>query len=273
MRALNLLFQRRTTHLQVVDERDATDARIRDIGLDRDDVIFVTRSDSVRERLSTKLMRQDRIRVVEGFLSPARIASLHPRAPFDESGVRRVLVSCPDGDAEAIRLFLGALKDDSAPPFLNYLIRAESDQRDEIREMLRDEPGVSLIPGGIATAGVVASCDLLLRLGDSDFVDFITLEALATGVPVLTAAFESRTSPISDGANGFCYRSGDSADLAAQLRRLASISFDQLNAVAKGGRYLVDIRYSADSGVERFKRLFGHSRAPVPEFNGGKLIL
>lgn len=273
MRVLNLIFRRRSTHLQIVDAREATADRLDEIGLDRDDVIFVTRSDAVRERLAAKQFRHDRLRVVEGFLSPARLASLRARPPFAEDGIRRVFVSVPEDDLDATALLLEALNENSAPPYLTFIVRAECDDREMIRDRLRAIPSASLIPAGTATSGAIASCDLLLRLGDSDFVDLVTLEALATGVPVLTSAVEQRPSPISDGVNGFSYRHGDAADLAGQLRRLASISFDQLNAVAKGGRYLVDIRYSANSGVERFRRLFTQNRAPIPEFNGGKLIL
>lgn len=272
MRMINLFFRRRATHLQIVEACETAEGLIDEIGLERDEVLFVTRSDMVRERLAAKHPRHDRIRVVEGFLSPARLAALRPRLPFTEDGVRRIFVSCPN-DEQSVASFTNLLSGGSVPPFLNYLVRTASENRESLREQLRATPGASLVPAGMGTAGLVASSDLLLRLGDSDFVDTVTLEALATGVPVLTGTVDGRPSPISDGVNGFCYRLGDADDLAGQLRRLASISFDQLNAVAKGGRYLVDIRYSANSGVDRFRRLFAQSRAPVPEFNGGKLIL
>jgi hypothetical protein len=89
--AMNLLYRRQTAQIHVVHGPPDVGPGTRYV-LNRLPVTTVAISEFTRERLLASGVRNERIRVIENFLSAERVGAAPRRRPFSQSGVRRVAV-------------------------------------------------------------------------------------------------------------------------------------------------------------------------------------
>lgn len=265
MMLLNVLYRRRVNHIHIVPAEDDEGALVRSSALRKYDVRYVAETESTRVGLIARGVGRDRVRVFDRFIADDGRSTATRRGPFKMSGVRRVAVV---GRTSEIDDFVRAGIVDEAPDGIEFVIFTSTERSGDVtgasKAVFADDSGLWNCHG---------TWDLLLSLTPWECSEGHVLEALAAGVPVLIAAEDAFSTIVSDGINGFVYRDGDFAHLATRLQMLTRISHDRLNSVAKGGEYLLKIRFSAEKGIERYRQLFEQRHLPPVELNGGKLIL
>ncbi len=271
---LNFLYRRKITHLHMVSN-GAEDSTYSKTGkLNNRDVTFVALSESVREKLIAQGTRHERIRVVENFLSEKRKTELPRRMPFTTNGVKKIAVISRLEPVKKVDLLLDALDFNPELSSLEFTIFGTGSQFETLRQRaLKNNPNVHFAGGEQNITEKLVKADLLLHLCPAESSGLTILEALTADVPVLTADNGGIGSMISHNINGFSFRANDAENLARRLHELTEVSFDLLNAIAKGGRHLLNIRFSAENGVEKYRRLFTGQKAPTVDLARGKLIL
>lgn len=271
---LNYFYRRKITHLHLVEEETllAVDAAKRN-KLCKNDVTFIARSKAVREKLIGLGTRQEKIRVIENFL-PEKFKNERPRrAPFSRDGVTRVVVASPIEPDRKIGLLLDALDREPALAALEFTIYGSGSQLAELKERAAGRHPNVLFAGDCRdTAEALANADLYLNFCSAEANGRAILEALAADVPILVPDGGGE-SIVTHNVNGFSYRADDPRDLAERLRETAGASVELLNSVTKGGRYLLDIKFSSENGVERYRRLLHEQKPADIDLTRGKLIL
>lgn len=82
------------------------------------------------------------------------------------------------------------------------------------------------------------------------------LEAFAMAKPVIGAAIGGIPEMVTDGVNGMLYPSGDRGELAECLRRMAALSHDDILAMGRRSRAVVETRYSPDAHYEALTSVY-----------------
>jgi glycosyltransferase involved in cell wall biosynthesis len=119
----------------------------------------------------------------------------------------------------------------------------------------------------------LASADLFLHLCPIQFSGLTILEAMAQRVPVMVSDCNGTGTVISHNINGFSFNANDPAHLALRLDELSKAPFNLLNVIAKGGEHLLNIRFSAESGIEKYRRLIWGQKLQTTDLTHGKLFL
>ena len=108
--ALNALYRRDVTHVHMVHGGAAdVDAYGRKKWLNATPVTFVAVSGFVRRELLEHGVRPEKVRVVNNFLLPERVASAPRRPAFTSDGVRNLLVISRLDPIKRVGLLLDAL--------------------------------------------------------------------------------------------------------------------------------------------------------------------
>ncbi|MBS1792411.1 MAG: glycosyltransferase family 4 protein [Acidobacteria bacterium] len=268
---LNAFYRRKIKHLHLVGGADDLGKKKK---LNKFDVTFVVPTEMARERLISVEARQDRIRVIENFLTEKRKDEIRPRRPFDKNGVRRVLLITRLEPEKKVGLLLDAL--DSMPELnsLEFTIFGGGSELARLRERAAARnPNVVFRGVAEGVENSFAGADLFLHLCPVQTSGQSILEALAARLPILVADSGGIGSIISHNVNGFCFRANDAGHLAERLRELSEAPFDLLNAIARGGNHLQNIRFSSENSLSKYRRLIWGQKIPAVEMTRGKLIL
>lgn len=268
---LNFFYRRKMTHLQIVaDSGGGEKYFMRRLRLAKYPVTFVTPSKKTREKLIAHGARNDRIRVIENFL-PEKFRNAAPRrAPFSSDGVRKVLVVASQHDDRCLDTLFEALLLKPSLDLLEFTIFGAGRKiRDDAQKQFAN---VNYDGTDQNFPAKLAKSDLYLHLCPEESSNLTILDALAADVPVLAPDAGSETF-ITNKTNGFCFDAGDALSLAKILSELAGAPGETLNAVVKGGRSLLRIRFSADNSVEKFRRLINENKVGEVELTNSKLIL
>lgn len=272
---LNAFYRRKITHLHVVNGcNDEYSSYAKRSKLNKYDVTFIAPSDFVKERLIANDTRQERIRVIENFLSEKRKAKLPRRLPFKTNGVKKVVVISKIEPRKKIDLLLDALDFMPNLSSLEFTIYGTGSQLEKLKKRASERnPNVRFAGFDENISAKLTDADLLLHLCPVESSGLTILEAMSAKVPVLVADSGGTGSMISHNVNGFSFRANDAKHLAHRLNELSKTPFDLLNAIAKGGKHLLNIRFSLEIGVERYRRLITGQKVPALDLTRGKLIL
>jgi glycosyltransferase involved in cell wall biosynthesis len=271
---LNFFYRRKITHLFLVEEEslEQLDSSRRS-KLSKCDVTFVAHSRSIREKLIAHGIRQEKIRVIENFLTEKNKEALPRRSPFHANGVTNVVVVSKIEPEKKVGLLLDALDLEPALAALEFTIYGSGSQLDELkRRAAGNHPNVTFAGTCENSAEKLAGSDLLVNFCANESNGLTVLEAMAADVPVLVP-HGGPEAFITHNINGFSFKADDARDLARRLRESSNAPSDLLNSVTKGGRYLLNIKFSSESGVERYRRLLNEQKVQNVDLSRGKLIL
>jgi glycosyltransferase involved in cell wall biosynthesis len=104
-----------------------------------------------------------------------------------------------------------------------------------------------------------AAVDIFAHLSWHDAFGFVTLEAMAAGLPVITTPYTGATEIVEDGVSGLIIDPGDTGAITAAIRRLLDPELrERLAAAARD----VGKRHSEESNFERVLTVFRQAAAP-----------
>ena len=116
--------------------------------------------------------------------------------------------------------------------------------------------------------GAYAATDVFANAGIAELQSIVTLEAMATGKPVVAANAGALPLLVRDGENGYLFESGDVEGLAAKLTRLlsdadmrAEMGHESLRIVARHG---IGETLNAFEGLYEMVTRPGHATSPRP---------
>ena len=270
---LNLFYRKKINHLHLISEETNENYDFSKINnLNKYGVTFITPSKFIKEKLIAHGTRQERIRVIENFLPEKVIDAIPRRMRFNTDGIKKVLIISKIEPNKKINFLFKAL--DLRPELnsLEFTISGTGSKLEELKNRAAKKyPNVKFSGIGENISNRVEDFDLYLQLCSNESTDLTILEALAADVPVLVPENAGGTI-FTHKINGFIFE-GNAASLASRLHELSITSSELLNAVAKGGRYLLNIKFSSESSIERYRRVLNEQKVPKVDLTRGKLIL
>jgi glycosyltransferase involved in cell wall biosynthesis len=257
-RALQALLGGHGAHLHVVhggtDER-LSYGRKRLLGGLRVQLVAV--SDFVRQRLQAHGVPASRVAVVGNFLPLSLAATAAQRGPFQNDGVRRVVVLSRLDRIKRVGLLFDALERTPGLGLLHFDVYGTGEEAAALRERARRHPNVKLhgyVPDASAR---LAEADLLLHTCPEEPFGLVLLEAFAAGVPVLVPGSGGAGDIVRDGVNGWHFSANDPVALGRRLLALCDAPAAVLNAVAAGGRRALSIAHDPQRQARRYAQLAG----------------
>jgi glycosyltransferase involved in cell wall biosynthesis len=256
---LNLFFFRRMRNIHMVhgggnDQKDYAALRRFNVF----DMTVVTVSDYCREQLVDLGIRSDHIEVVGNFLTWQQIAAMQKRPTFDRDGVRNVAIVSRIDPPKRVDLLLDALdrrKDDLRD--VNFRVFGWGPDLDRLHERVRiSHPNVEFV-GYVDDVSIeLAKSDLLLHTCPVEAFGLAVLEAMTVNLPTLVPDRGGTGMLVRDGDTGFTYHADDADHLAARLVELKNAPASLLNQIATNAHRSVSARFSAESSIAKYRRLF-----------------
>jgi len=271
---LNFFYHRKITHLNLIDEAalENGDAAKRN-KLGKYDVTYIAHSRTTREKLIAAGARADKIRVVENFLSEKLKNELPRKAPFQKNGVKEVVVVSKIEADKKIGLLFDALDLEPALSALRFTIYGTGGELEQLKTRAAKKfPNVKFAGDCEDVPQTLVNSDLYLNFCADESNGLTVLEAMAVDVPVLTPNGDSEAF-ITHNVNGFSFKADNARDLAMRLCESSRAPRALLNSVTKGGRYLLNIKFSSENGVERYRRLLNEQKVTNVDLTRGKVIL
>ena len=99
------------------------------------------------------------------------------------------------------------------------------------------------------------AADLFCMPGTAELQSLVTLEAMSASTPVLLADAMALPHLVRDGENGYLFTPNDSDDLAAKMVRVLSLPADELAAMGKTSREMVE-SHSIARTLQTFEDLY-----------------
>lgn len=256
---LNLRYWRDVVQVHMVHGgADNVQAYGRKRWLNWSGVVFVAVSDYVRRRLLEHGVRPGKVRVVNNFLLPERVASAPKRPPFTAPGVRNVLVISRLDPIKRVGLLLDALDLEPALRDLSFQVMGLGPELVALRDRAkRDHPNVKFVGLRDEVAADLAKADLLVHTCPEEPFGLVVLEAMAADVPVLVPDQGGPDSIVEAGVSGFKFRANDAADLARRLLELTGAAAEVLNRAVAGGRVTVNQKFAAATALREYRKVFG----------------
>ena len=97
--------------------------------------------------------------------------------------------------------------------------------------------------------------DIFCMPGTAELQSLVTLEAMSASTPVLLANAMALPHLVRDGENGYLFTPNDSTELAAKITKLVELPEDQLNAMGKVSREMVE-PHSINDTLQTFEDLY-----------------
>ncbi|MFJ4169022.1 glycosyltransferase [Paenarthrobacter sp. NPDC089714] len=97
--------------------------------------------------------------------------------------------------------------------------------------------------------------DIFCMPGTAELQSLVTLEAMSASTPVLLADAMALPHLVRDGENGYLFTPNDSTELAAKITKLVELPEDQLQAMGKVSREMVE-PHSINGTLETFEDLY-----------------
>jgi len=250
--ALNVFFRRRAGHVFVVHGGGWANKR-RLNGLP---VTIVAISAYVRERLLAHGVRDRQVRVIEDFLTDARIASAPHRAAFVEPGIRRVAVIGRLMPEKRVDVLLGCLEQHPELAAIEFHIYGGGNESGALQARAL-AGGLNVVFEGFRpdVPEQLARADLFLHLTHEEPFGLVVLEAMAAGVPVLVPDGGGAGAIVEDGVTGIHFAANDTSSLAARLAELQRAAPERLNALASAARKALETRFSESARVGDYRVL------------------
>jgi glycosyltransferase involved in cell wall biosynthesis len=99
------------------------------------------------------------------------------------------------------------------------------------------------------------AADLFCMPGTAELQSLVTLEAMSASTPVLLADAMALPHLVRDGENGFLFTPNDSDDLAAKMVRVLTLPDDELEAMGKMSREMVE-NHSIERTLRSFEEIY-----------------
>lgn len=253
----NFFYRRKAVHLHLVhggtDERESYGRKKLLNGLD---VQFIAVSDFVRERLIANGTRASQIRVVGNFLPDERIRSAPRRNPFEQDGIRQVIVISRVDPIKRIDVLLDALEQHPELQDLPMRVYGTGWELEKFRARAAASlPNLIFAGFSDQVPNHLAESDLLLHLCPTEPFGLAILEAMAAGVPVLAPDQGGAAGLLEAGISGFHFAANDPGALASALSNLRQLSAEALNAVVAAAEQRLWAQYSASAGLNHYRKL------------------
>jgi len=97
--------------------------------------------------------------------------------------------------------------------------------------------------------------DIFCMPGTAELQSLVTLEAMSASTPVLLANAMALPHLVRDGENGYLFTPGDSSELAARITELLRLPKDELDAMGKASREMVE-PHSIQGTLQTFEDLY-----------------
>jgi len=97
--------------------------------------------------------------------------------------------------------------------------------------------------------------DIFCMPGTAELQSLVTLEAMSASTPVLLANAMALPHLVRDGENGYLFTPNDSGELAAKITKLLQLPEDQLKAMGKLSREMVE-PHSINGTLQTFEDLY-----------------
>ncbi|XAS73710.1 glycosyltransferase [Micrococcaceae bacterium Sec5.1] len=97
--------------------------------------------------------------------------------------------------------------------------------------------------------------DIFCMPGTAELQSLVTLEAMSASTPVLLANAMALPHLVRDGENGYLFTPNDSTELAAKITKLVELPEDQLKAMGKVSREMVE-PHSINGTLQTFEDLY-----------------
>ncbi|WP_347110503.1 glycosyltransferase [Paenarthrobacter sp. S56] len=97
--------------------------------------------------------------------------------------------------------------------------------------------------------------DIFCMPGTAELQSLVTLEAMSASTPVLLADAMALPHLVRDGENGYLFTPNDSTELAARITKLVELPEDQLRAMGKVSREMVE-PHSINGTLQTFEDLY-----------------
>lgn len=253
----NLLYRRRVAHLHMV--HGGTDERLsygRKRLLRHTRARYVAVSSFVRERLVAHGVPEAKIDVVENFLSDDYVASAPQRSPFNEGGVRRIVVVSRLDAIKRIDVLFDALERTPELSDMSVRILGTGELRHELRARAEaSDLDITFLGFTPDAPQELADADLLVHTCPVEPFGLAIIEAMAAGTPVLAPGSGGAGSLIEDGVSGFHFSANSAEALGDRLKHLRQAPADELNVVVEGGRRALATRFSASERLADYRRL------------------
>jgi glycosyltransferase involved in cell wall biosynthesis len=255
---LNVWFRLKNAHLHLV--HGGTDERLsygRKKLLNYFPILLVAVSGYVRERLLAHGVCATQIRILENFLPDPQIANAPKRLPFQQAGIRKVLVISRIDPIKRIDVLLAALDLAPALAALEIRILGTGWELEKLTARAqRDHPNVTFVGFTDQVEQELAATDLLLHLCPTEPFGLAILEAMAAHVPILLPNAGGAASLIEAGVSGLHFQANDAADLVRQLSYLQSASAETLNNLTANAQLRLHQRYSGQARLNDYRALF-----------------
>ena len=255
--ALNTIRRRKIAHLHLV--HGGAEERLsygRKSKLNSRPVRFVAVSGYVRERLVANGVARDQIHVIENFLPDAQVKAAPQRTPFNDSGLKRLIVISRLDPEKRVDLLLDTLERHN--DLRKFDIRIFGKGWDETALTQRaSATGLNINFRGFSThvADELAASDLLVHLCPVEPFGLAILEAMAARVPVLVPDAGGAGSLVQNDVSGFCFRAGDADHLAARLKELDTTSSSRMNHIISESQRLLRSRFSESARIADYRTL------------------
>jgi glycosyltransferase involved in cell wall biosynthesis len=213
-------------------------------------------SNYVKQRMAAHGSGEDRITVIENFLSPDRAEGPVQRAPFNDRGLRRVAIISRLDPIKRIDLLLDALDLDPSLRSIEFDVFGSGSDEAVLRERaLRSYLNVHFHGFCSDVAERVTKADLLLHLCPEEPFGLAILEAMAARLVVLVPNAGGAGAIVEENVNGFHFTANDASALAAKLHFISQAPAEQLREVVAGGLRSLEGRFSAARGVAQYRKL------------------
>jgi glycosyltransferase involved in cell wall biosynthesis len=256
--AVNFLFARKIRHIQMIhgggnDQKDYKSLR----RFNPFKMTVITVSDYCKDQLVNLGVRPDHIEVVGNFLTPQQEESMPRRLAFEHDGVRNVAIVSRIDPPKRVDLLLDALdKRGEELRDIKFRIFGWGPDLDRLRQRAGKYPNVEFV-GYVDDVGAeLAKSDLLVHTCPVEAFGLAVLEAMTANLPALVPDHGGTAMLVRDGETGFTFHSDDATHLAARLVELKNAPARLLNRIALSARESCDARFSAESSLARYRKLF-----------------
>lgn len=258
------IFFVRLRQLNVVhggsDERYSYAKKFR---LNKVSVGIVAVSRFVKRRLAANGVVEDKVVVVENFLTgedvrarPRRVRfdASHPGSrPLDPSRIRVAVVSRLD-PFKRLDVLFDAVTGSDLRNFV-FDIYGTGELLAPLRTQAQALGGRITLHGYDRDIGRrLAQADLFLHVCPDEPFGLVVLEAFAAGVPVIVPRSGGTDELVEDGVTGFKVDPVDPLALAARLRAMATLTGQELDDIVEAGRRVLESRFGAARGAEAYRR-------------------
>jgi glycosyltransferase involved in cell wall biosynthesis len=257
------LYRRPCANIQVV--HGGADERLsygRKRWLNRLGTKQVAVSNYVRQRMLFHGADPATISVIENFLTPERVDSSPRREPFQQSGIRKVVVVSRLDPIKRIDVLLDALDLEPALNDIQFEIYGSGEDEQLLRSRaLARNPNVRFLGYHPDIPHRVSQSDLLLHLCPEEPFGLAILEAMAAHVPVLVPNSGGAGAIVEPGVTGFHFEANDAFDLVRQLQSLQYAPTEALARTVEAATRSLRTRFSADCGTAQYRKLINECLA------------